>query len=44
MNESVYSYYTEATDKGDMLNEGTSNLEIAALDMDSESPDKRMMG
>ena len=36
LNESIYSYYTEATDRGDVLNESGSGaaMESVALDMD----------
>ena len=35
LNESIYSYYTEATDRGDVLNESNANSESAAFDMDN---------
>ena len=38
LNESIYSYYTEATDRGDALNESmNANLESAAYDMGKPS-------
>ena len=36
LNESIYSYYTEATDRGDMLNESSAaNSESGAFDMEN---------
>ena len=43
LNESIYSYYTEATDRGDILNDSAANLESAALDMDAAPADKQML-